>query len=377
MAEPFYYLGPLTSPPKPFPITALPPESTPLPSVQPPAHSDIPAPKIKRQRSLCACTMPNITWNEPSTRHAPTGPKPPRTDGKLHKPPRQVHFTPLPSTPPTTSAGAVPPPPPPAVADHAHAPAPNVVPLPVPEPVPVPIPIPLPVSDASTSEDPVKLRQEQQAVPLVRREGTLKRMFSPRKKGSNQPSTHPTGAAPPPLDLPAPSSPDGPATDTQSEVEEWHHHASYFPEYEPISTAPVAPAEDEVKPHSSYFPEYTPLLHRSHPLNGYPGASAAVAYALTTPETAAAAHAQKIGHDVGVYYPDLPKFADYDSKKGGNGWKSGQYAFGVDGWTGFGWAGEKLPDAEGRIFGAPMPSGAPMAKSNGGNGGGKGKKKGG
>jgi hypothetical protein len=128
-----------------------------------------------------------------------------------------------------------------------------------------------------------------------------------------------------------------------------------------------------VNNHATYFPDYTPVFHASHPVHAYPGASGALAYALSTPEAEAAAHAQRVGHSIAIHYPDLPRFAEYQSTaKAGSTWQSGKW--GVEGWTGFGWTGEKLPMEDGTTFGAPMPKGVPLPKDNEGKGK-KGKKK--
>ena len=118
------------------------------------------------------------------------------------------------------------------------------------------------------------------------------------------------------------------------------------------------------KHHESYFPEYTPIYPTTTLADPY-----AKAYFLTPAEMQAQQHAANIGRAIAVHYPMLPPFADYSSAKGQGAWQSGQW--GNPNWTGFGLNGEKLPDTEGKIFGAPMPKGVPDAEP------GKGKGKGG
>ena len=91
-------------------------------------------------------------------------------------------------------------------------------------------------------------------------------------------------------------------------------------------------------------------------------------------------HSAALGHAVAIHYPALPRFAEYNSGGGADqakaGWTSGKY--GAEGWTGCGWEGEKLPNADGASFAAPMPKGVPLegeGKKKGGGGGGGGKKK--
>ncbi|BEJ10898.1 hypothetical protein CspHIS471_0103200 [Cutaneotrichosporon sp. HIS471] len=104
----------------------------------------------------------------------------------------------------------------------------------------------------------------------------------------------------------------------------WTHHDSYFPSFEP-----------EVVQHTSFFPKFEAFKSRSQ----------------ARAEAAAARHAQRTGHLVSVHYPDLPAFAEYGKAKAE--WKETQW--GVQNWTGFGWARERLPNAQGQTFSAPMP----------------------
>ena len=175
-------------------------------------------------------------------------------------------------------------------------------------------------------------------------------------------TNHPRAGAPP-----SPPGSDDEDTDT------WQHHASYFPEYEPINPRPGnIPGVPGVVGQNRYFPEYTPLTQAGFPS----GTSGAYAYALDPAQALAAGHSERIGHSVVVHYPDLPKFADYQGD-GKNKWQSGQH--GIEGWNGFGWEGEKLPNQDGQTFGAPMPPGQPLPveekEQGGGGGGGGGKKK--
>lgn len=136
---------------------------------------------------------------------------------------------------------------------------------------------------------------------------------------------------------------------------------------------PTPPESPGWKHHDSYFPEYTPI---------YPTTTFADPYArsfkLTPAEIQAQQHAARVGHAVAVHYPMLPPFADYQSAapKTQGAWQSGQW--GNSNWTGFGLSGEKLPDAEGKTFGAPMPKGVPVEdpKAGGGGAGAAGAKKG-
>lgn len=109
----------------------------------------------------------------------------------------------------------------------------------------------------------------------------------------------------------------------------WTHHASYFPEYTPI----MQPQPTVV---DTYATGNEPILGDTH------------SQALAT----ASAHAALVGHPVAVHYPSLPKFDDYPASKN---WR--RSTWGMQGWTGFGWAGETLPDKNGLVFGNPMPEG--------------------
>jgi len=130
------------------------------------------------------------------------------------------------------------------------------------------------------------------------------------------------------------------------------------------------------KHHESYFPEYTPIYPTTTFADPY-----ATAYLLTPAEVQAQQHAANVGRAIAVHYPMLPPFADYSSAKGQGAWQSGQW--GNRDWTGFGLNGEKLPDAEGKTFGAPMPKGVPNGEpvkgkgKAGGDGGEGGKAEGG
>lgn len=76
-----------------------------------------------------------------------------------------------------------------------------------------------------------------------------------------------------------------------------------------------------------------------------------------TPEAELGAHAQRVGHSISIHYPDLPRFAEYQASAGPV-WQGSKW--GVEGWTGYGWVSEKLPDAAGNTFEAAMPKGVPL-----------------
>jgi len=84
--------------------------------------------------------------------------------------------------------------------------------------------------------------------------------------------------------------------------DDWHHHPSYFPEYEPIY--PPVPTADP-------WPR---------------------AYHLTPAEMTAQQHSKALGHAVAIHYPDLPSWAAYTGggkEKTKTGWTSGKW--GVEG----------------------------------------------
>ncbi|EIW68222.1 hypothetical protein TREMEDRAFT_63386 [Tremella mesenterica DSM 1558] len=121
--------------------------------------------------------------------------------------------------------------------------------------------------------------------------------------------------------------------------------------------------------HESYFPEYTPIFP---PISKYTGT--ATPYMMSAAEKQATWHSKTLGHAVTVHYPDLPSWADYGKNipKTQGSWQSGRW--GVEGWTGYGYDGEKLPNAQGETFGAPMDKGVLSKTGDDGKGGGKGKK---
>lgn len=135
----------------------------------------------------------------------------------------------------------------------------------------------------------------------------------------------------------------------------------------PSSAAVQAPPSPPPSPtpgwkhHDSYFPEYTPI---------YPSTTFADPYArpylLTPAEMQAQQHVARVGHAVAVHYPMLPPFDQYSggAAKGQGAWQSGQW--GSSNWTGFGLNGERLPDGEGKTFGAPMPKGVAAEGAKGG-----------
>ena len=104
-------------------------------------------------------------------------------------------------------------------------------------------------------------------------------------------------------------------------------------------------------------------------------------YPLTPAEVQAHQHSKALGHSVAIHYPVLPTWDEYSgggkADKTKTGWTSGKW--GVEGWTGYGWDGGKLPNTDGLSFGAPMPQGLPLdtdegkkKKGGGGDGGGDG-----
>ncbi|KAK1927158.1 hypothetical protein DB88DRAFT_543639 [Papiliotrema laurentii] len=210
-----------------------------------------------------------------------------------------------------------------------------------------------------------------------KRKSLVARLFTPRP-------AHSRHSLPPPLSgdthwespLPDPSA--RTSTSTTETPDSWHHYENYFPTYEPVRPPASANNQDGDSGHDSYFPDYTPILSASHPLHAYPGTSSAVSYALSPHEAERAAAGATIGRS--VHLPDLPRFAEYQvaattaGAKGGSGWQAGKW--GVEGWTGYSWAGEKLPDNNGLSFGAPMPPGVQIPKEGEkkkkGDGGGEG-----
>lgn len=130
-------------------------------------------------------------------------------------------------------------------------------------------------------------------------------------------------------------------------VHSWKHHSSYFPQYEPIVQQKLSIGD--------------PYAFDNGPLQSEARAKA---------EAAAAEHSALVGHPVVVHYPALPKF---DENAASKNWKKSTW--GLDRWTGFGWAGEKLPDKDGLVFANAMPvgtiEGVGSASGNGGGGGGK------
>ncbi|OCF43994.1 hypothetical protein I317_02100 [Kwoniella heveanensis CBS 569] len=159
---------------------------------------------------------------------------------------------------------------------------------------------------------------------------------------SSSPMSTATGA------LPLPTLSGGPPSPAGSDVS-WHHHPSFFPEYEPIYPTPP----------------------RSHTASLYP---------LSQAEIQAQEHSARVGHSVVVHYPMLPSWAEYEKGnqgKAGNGWQSGRN--GMMGWNGFGWDEDKAPKAGEMTFGKPAPvgqavkeDGTPAQKGGGGGGGGGG-----
>lgn len=346
---PIIHLGPdRPLSPRPLPSLVLPLSPATLPST--PSPTATPATSKRYKSILKKMTIP-ITWGEPP--HAMAA------HNKLHKnPPKNVHFTPPPSANwdaagPLTTA--------PAPFDLTASALPSDL-APVNPPGPIDG-LPAPESTPTVSESKKK-------------KGGLGKLLGPKAPGQHAAAPGP-GLAPTPMPVPSPdalapslhlsvpeaSTSAGPSSalghSDEGGTESWHHHASYFPEYEPIHPSPtVIPGLPDVHNHTAYFPDYEPIFHHSHPINAYPGASGALAYALTTPEAEAAKHAARVGHSVSIHYPDLPRFAEYQSVSVPPGWQGNKW--GVEGWTGYGWQGEKLPSGEGLTFGAPMPKGVPV-----------------
>lgn len=326
---PIFHLHTRPSSPKPLPLPLL---EDPLPAQL--LDTTIPIPTLKKKKSILKKMAFPITWGEeqPVQHH----------HNKLHKPSqgKNVHFTPPPSSHPDQATIAT---------STAHPDGLFFDPdtgLITPNATPVP--------------------NEKKA----KKGGLLSGILPKGSKNTSSvlPPTPPHSAQPPAAHF---------ETDQNGEggYDPWHHHASYFPEYEPIHAAPSSIAGmPGVVNHSTYFPDYTPVFHASHPIHAYPGASGALAYALSSREAEAAAHAQRVGHSIAVHYPDLSRFAEYQ-QQGGKGvsaaWQSNKW--GVEGWTGYGWTGEKLPMEDGTTFGAPMPKGVPIPVEK--EGGGKNKKK--
>ncbi|WVR09464.1 hypothetical protein IAU60_006531 [Kwoniella sp. DSM 27419] len=248
----------------------------------------------------------HITWDEPYSPHYGTIPRPVTPTSilassghrKLHKSPKQVRFT------PSTSG------------DDAGLSDPSPTPytytgLPTP---------------GTTPEKHKEVKQYKK--PSWMRWPATLRIANPDVKAQS-------------TDPPSPTDSD----------QSWHHHESYYPEYEPIY--PVAPSTAQPT---------------AHP--------------LTPAELQAQAHAARVGHAVAIHYPDLPAFAQYTlaGDKGKTGWQSGRY--GTLGWNGFGWEEDRLPAPGQLTFGAPAPAGVPVEgakkkkkkkkKKKGGAGGGGG-----
>ncbi|GMK59515.1 hypothetical protein CspeluHIS016_0801210 [Cutaneotrichosporon spelunceum] len=146
--------------------------------------------------------------------------------------------------------------------------------------------------------------------------------------------------------------------------------AEYYPAVPPVSRrkrAPSPASEQSWTHHDSYFPSLEPAVvqHTSF----FPRLDAIKSRAQARAEAAAAQHAQSAGHLVCVHYPDLPAFAEYGKARAE--WKETQW--GTQNWIGFGWNGERLPNAQGQVFSGPMPTGIPVANPKVG-GGGKNKK---
>lgn len=153
------------------------------------------------------------------------------------------------------------------------------------------------------------------------------------------------------------------ATSTRSEGAEWVDHTAYFPAYEPVAPTlvplPTADFNTKMARSNPYYPDYEPV---------YPAVQAggARAYALAFDHAQMADRAARMGLHA-VQWPELPAFstytgagagADKDKDKAKTGWRTAPW--GTEGWTGFGWEGEKIPNAQGQTFSAPMPKGEPV-----------------
>ncbi|CAK9785377.1 hypothetical protein CC85DRAFT_52271 [Cutaneotrichosporon oleaginosum] len=194
--------------------------------------------------------------------------------------------------------------------------------LPTPEPTaPKPLPLPKPV-DASCHPSPTSTPPP--PPPQLRRRSLLACLFPCMYA---QP-IHDTWDYNPPPSQKTPLRAPSPASECS-----WTHHDSYYPSFEP-----------DTPKQTTYFPKFDDFKSRHH----------------AKADAAAAFHAQLVGHPVCVHYPDLPAFEEY--KKAGVGWKETQW--GTQNWMGFGWDGERLPNAQGQYFSAPMPKGVPIARPN-------------
>ncbi|ORY35657.1 hypothetical protein BCR39DRAFT_25778 [Naematelia encephala] len=173
-----------------------------------------------------------------------------------------------------------------------------------------------------------------------------------RKKGAFLPRFRSRSPAPK-LTLVNPPSPAESVASEQS----WHHHASYFPEY--VSILPEASIATMTIDHSTgrYFPEYNSIYSSPRP------------YPLDQVEQLAQQHSATIGHAVSVHYPDLPRFADYQTT-GKAQWTGVNGSKGMDAWSGYGYQGESLT-LDGPTFSAPMPKGEPINAGASEGGGGK------
>lgn len=188
-----------------------------------------------------------------------------------------------------------------------------------------------------------------------------------RKKG------HPTGLPPVEGAPPTPDpTPERPKSSFFSRFTGAGKNSTTYPSSDQVKVPPSPPPSPGWKHHDSYFPEYTPIYPTTTFADPF-----AQPYLLTPAEMQAQEHAARVGHAVAVHYPMLPPFSEYQSAGGKTqgAWQSGHW--GNSNWTGFGLNGERLPDGEGKTFGAPMPKGVLPEGAKGAGGGGAKKGKGG
>ncbi|KAK4685342.1 hypothetical protein P7C73_g4805, partial [Tremellales sp. Uapishka_1] len=199
----------------------------------------------------------------------------------------------------------------------------------------------------------------------------------PRTPNKLRKKVHSPGEAPVPQLPPTPDP-------TPSPKKAWFKKKP-VPEYKPRPPSPAGSnsSQQSWKHHESYFPEYTPLFPEAawnkQPINPY-----ATMVHLTPAEKQAQEHAASRDTRSSFITRIYPASRATIRSRARSRLGSRQS---VEGWTGFGWAGEELPASGSAVFGAPMPIGIPpeieggkkkkKKKKKGGGGGGGGDEAGG